>query len=112
MSNEIEITFLYNFLCGPLAKQPSSWPSVIYVFFWFKRVLDWGPEQIESKLTVLSPLIIIVLISYIIIYNIVIKLLIMENHPSQNRKQKELQVIFVYFWSRSTLLCKCLTREY
>ncbi len=57
------------------------------VFFLFKRVLNQGPEWKESKLTVLCPLIIIILISYIIIYYIIIKLLIMENHPSQNRKQ-------------------------
>jgi hypothetical protein len=58
---------------------------VIYVF-WFMRVLDRGPGQRESKLTVLCPLIIIIFISYIIIFYIIIKLLIMENHPSQNRK--------------------------
>ncbi len=57
-----------------------------HVFFWFKRVLSRGPEQRESKLTVLCPLIIIILISYIIYY-IIIKLLIMENHPSRNWKQ-------------------------
>jgi hypothetical protein len=45
------------------------------MFFWFKRVLDRGPEQRESKMTVLCPLIIIILISYIIIYYIIIKLL-------------------------------------
>jgi hypothetical protein len=49
-------------------------------YFWFKRVLDRGPEQRESKLTVLCMLIIIILISYII-------LLIMENYPSQNQKR-------------------------
>ena len=38
------------------------------LFFWCKRVLDLGPEQRESKLTVLCLLIIIILISYIIIY--------------------------------------------
>jgi hypothetical protein len=48
----------------------------------FKRVLDRGPEQRESKLIVLRQLIIIKLISYIII-----KLLIMANHPSRNRKR-------------------------
>ncbi len=56
------------------------------IFFLFKRVLDQGPEQRESKLTVLFPLIIIILISYIFLYYIIIKLLIMENHPSWNRK--------------------------
>ncbi len=54
--------------------------------FWFMRVLDRGPEQRESILTVLCPLIIIIFINYIIIFYIIIKLLIMENHPSQNRK--------------------------
>jgi hypothetical protein len=54
--------------------------------FWFKRVLYQGPGQRESKLTVLCLLIIIILISYIIIYFIIIKLLTMENHPSQNGK--------------------------
>jgi hypothetical protein len=38
------------------------------VFFWFKRVLDRAPEQRESKLTVLCLLILIILISYIIMY--------------------------------------------
>jgi hypothetical protein len=52
----------------------------------FKRVLDQGPEQRESNLTVLCLLIIIILISYIIIYYIIIKLLIMENHSSRNWK--------------------------
>ncbi len=51
-------------------------------FFWFKWVLDQGPEQRESKLTVLCPLIIMILIGKIIIYYIIIELLIMENHPS------------------------------
>jgi hypothetical protein len=60
---------------------------------WFKRVLDRGPEQRESNLTVLCPLIIIILISYIIIYYIIIKLLIMENHPSRNRKRNSQWVI-------------------
>jgi hypothetical protein len=35
----------------------------IYIHIWFKQVLDWGPEQRESKMTVLCPLIIIILIS-------------------------------------------------
>ncbi len=56
-------------------------------FFWFKRVLDRGPEQRESKLTVLCLLIIQKLISYIIIYYIIFKLLIMETHPSRNQKR-------------------------
>ncbi len=56
-------------------------------FFWFKQVLDRGPEQRESKLTVLCLLIIIILIIKIIIYYIIIKLLIMENHPSRNQKR-------------------------
>jgi len=56
-------------------------------FFWFKRVLDRGPEQREPKFTVLCLLIIIILISYIIGYYIVIKLLIMENYPSRNWKR-------------------------
>jgi hypothetical protein len=57
------------------------------MFFGIKRVLERGPEQRESKLTVLCPLIIIILISYIIMYCIIIKLLIMENHPSRNGKR-------------------------
>ncbi len=66
-------------------------------FFWLKRVLDWGPEHRESKMTVLCPLIIIILTSYIIIYYIIIKLLIMENHPSWNRKwSPEMTVVY---WS-------------
>jgi hypothetical protein len=44
-----------------------------FVFFWFNWVLDRGPEQRESKLTVLCLLIIIILISYIIIYYNIIK---------------------------------------
>jgi hypothetical protein len=33
------------------------------IFLWLKRVLDQGQEQSESKMTVLSPLIIIILIT-------------------------------------------------
>ncbi len=47
-----------------------------------KRVLGWGPEQREPNTAVLYSLIIMILISYIII-----KLLIMENHPSRNGKR-------------------------
>jgi len=53
-----------------------------FAFFWFKWVLDQGPEQRESNWTVLCLLIIIILISYIIIK--LLNKLIMENHPSQN----------------------------
>jgi hypothetical protein len=59
------------------------------LFFWFKRVPDRGPEQRESNLTVFCPLIIKILISYIIIYHVIIKLLIMENHPSPNRNSEK-----------------------
>ncbi len=52
------------------------------LFFLVKRVPGWGPEQRESEKTVLYPQVIIILISYI-----VIKLLIIENHPSRNWKQ-------------------------
>ncbi len=48
--------------------QELKWRSRIILFFWFKRVPDWGPEQRESNLTVLCLLIIKILISYIIIY--------------------------------------------
>ncbi len=69
------------------------WLKIFYLnfkkfgFFWFKRVLHWGPEQRESKLSVLCLLINLMLISYMIIYYIIIKFLIMENHPHWNRKQ-------------------------
>ncbi len=64
-------------------------------FFWFKWVPDWGPEQRESYLTVLCLHIIIILNCYIII-----KLLIMENHPSQNRKRNSnMFVLFVIEFS-------------
>jgi len=49
------------------------------------QVLDRGPEQRESNLTVLCPPIIIISISYIII-----KLLIMENHPTWDQKWNSL----------------------
>jgi hypothetical protein len=62
----------------------------IATIFSFNRVLGPGSEQRVSKLTVLSPLNIIILISFIIIYYIIIKLLIMENHPSQNWKRNSL----------------------
>jgi hypothetical protein len=62
-------------------------PMFPVVFFWFKRVLDWGPEQRESKMTVLCPLIITILISYIIIYYI-----INYGEPSQPKLEKELNV--------------------
>jgi hypothetical protein len=59
---------------------------IIYLFvclsgFWTEA------QNAESKLTVLCLLFIIILISYIIIYDIIIKLLIMDNHPSGNRKR-------------------------
>ncbi len=64
---------------------------IIIFIFGFKRVLDWGPEQRESKLIVLSPLIIIILISYIIIYYIIIKLIIINyGEPSQLKLETEL----------------------
>ncbi len=53
---------------------------VLFMFFLVKRVPGRGPEQREPNIAVLCLLIIIILISYIII-----KLLIMENHPSLNR---------------------------
>jgi hypothetical protein len=62
-------------------------PIMVKNIVWFKRVLDRSPEQRESKMAVLCPLITIIFISYIIIYYNIIKLLIMEDHPSQNRKQ-------------------------
>jgi hypothetical protein len=37
--------------------------KIIVIFFYLKRVLDRGPEHRESKMTVLCPLIIIILIS-------------------------------------------------
>jgi hypothetical protein len=43
--------------------------------FWFKQVLDQGREQRDSKLTVRCLRIIIILISYIIMYYIIIELL-------------------------------------
>ncbi len=63
--------------------------SNLLSFFLVKRVPDQGAEQRESEKTVLYPQIIIILISYIII-----KLLIMENHPSQNQKRNSLEVYF------------------
>jgi hypothetical protein len=66
---------------------------IIVVFLWFKWVPDQGPEQRESNLTVLCPLIIIILISFIVIYYIVIKLLIMQNHPSRNRKRNSMIIV-------------------
>jgi hypothetical protein len=61
---------------------------LFFVFFWFKWVPDRGPEQRESNLTVLCVMIIIILISCIIIYYYqIMKLLIMENHPSWNWKR-------------------------
>jgi hypothetical protein len=57
--------------------------------------MDRGPEHRESKMTVLCLLIIMILISEIIIYYI-IKLLIMENHPSRNRKRNSTEPVAVY----------------
>jgi hypothetical protein len=45
-----------------------NWEFDIKIFFLVKRVPDWGPELRESEKTVLYPQIIILLISYIIIY--------------------------------------------
>ncbi len=56
--------------------------SLQFLFvFLVNRAPGRGPEQREPNKAVLCPLIIIILISYIII-----KLLIMENHPSRNQK--------------------------
>jgi hypothetical protein len=63
--------------------------NLFLLFFLFKWVLHGGQEQRESKLTVLCLLIIMILINYTIVYYIVIKLLIMEYHPSQNRLETE-----------------------
>ncbi len=60
-----------------------------------KWVLDQGPEQRESKMTVICLLIIIILISLIIIYYINIKLL-NYGEPSQPKletEQKKLSVV-------------------
>ncbi len=73
-----------------------SWKKIRMVdfFFWFKRVLDWDPEQRESKMTVLCQLITIIFISYVILYYIIIIiLLIMENHPSRKMETKLLWLI-------------------
>ncbi len=56
------------------------------VFFWFKRVLDRAPEQRESKLTVLCPLIFILLISYIIMYYFIIN----YGEPSKPKPETKL----------------------
>ncbi len=73
-------------------------------FFWFKRVLDWGPEQRGSKLTVLCPLIIIILISYIIIHYIIIKLLIVEKNASRNWKWNSRLPCFPNFWPQMSIM--------
>ncbi len=68
----------------------------------FKWVLDRGPEQRESKLTVLFLLIIIIFISYIIIYYIIIKFqIIIYGVPSQPKPETELLSLWLCFgwWS-------------
>ncbi len=67
-------------------KPLSSW----LIFFWFKQVLDQGPEQRESKMTVLCLLIIIILISYIIVYYI-----INYGEPSQPKPETDLPFFVV-----------------
>ncbi len=59
------------------------------LIFLVKQVPGWDPEQRESETAVLYLQIIIILISYIIIYYYyyIFKLLITENHPSQNWKR-------------------------
>ncbi len=61
-----------------------------FYFFFVKQFPGWGPEWREPNKAVLCPLIIILLISYIIIY---LKLLVMENHPSPNRKRNFLHLL-------------------
>jgi hypothetical protein len=56
-------------------------------FYWLMRVPDRGPEQRESNLTVLCPLIIIILISYIILYY---DKIINYGEPSQPKPETEL----------------------
>jgi hypothetical protein len=68
-------------------KQIKGNNNFVKVFLWFKPVPDLGPEQRESKLTVLCPLIIIILISYIIIY---FHQIINYGEPSQLKLEMEL----------------------
>ncbi len=60
-------------------------------FFWFKQIPDQGPEQRESNLIGLCPLIIIILITYIIIYYYEI---INYGEPSQPKQEMELSSSF------------------
>ncbi len=60
----------------------------VYIFL-VKRVPGWGPEQRETEKTVLYLQNIIIFISYVII-----KLLIMENHPSWNWKWNCTKIVF------------------
>jgi hypothetical protein len=79
-------------------------------------VPGWGPEQRESEKTVLYLQIVIILISYIII-----KLLIIENHPSWNRKQNSIfncclffqNLCFRHLWQLkiAVFLHRCLIRS-
>jgi hypothetical protein len=72
---------------------PSANLKIPYFVCWLQFILvkqfpGRGPEQRESEKTVLYLQMIVILISYTIIYyNYIIKLLIIENRPSQNRKQ-------------------------
>ncbi len=73
--------------------------SKMFLFFLVKRVPGRGPEQRKFGKTVLYPLIIIILISYIII-----KLLINENHPSRNQKQNSSEMFYQKYFVFSFML--------
>ncbi len=81
-------------------------PIMVKNIVWFKRVLDRRPEQRESKMTVLCPLITKILISYIITYYIIIILLIMENHPIQNWKRNSKNHCFSNWDKSAASFCR------
>ncbi len=65
----------------------AKFDGFLFLFFWFKRVLDRGPEQRESKLSVLCLLITIILISY---------KMINYGEPSQPKLETELSKFDVF----------------
>ncbi len=71
--------------------------SVLCYSFLVKQVPGWGLEQRESGKIVLYPLIIIILISYIIIYYYSI-INLNENHPSWNRERNSFVTVVKTDW--------------
>ncbi len=78
---------------------PLVFPVQTYRIFLVKQVPGQGPEQRESKKTILYPQIIIILISYVIMHYYQI---INYGEPSQPKPETELHISLVLLQTRFT----------